>query len=92
MLDNTERVLFSVTYTDLENNSGFTRKGHLLNTVSSVGVQFGLKAGDQVVAVNNDVITTQRTLTAILQDYRPGDTVTVKISRDDIEQDVEVEL
>ena len=52
----------------------------------------GLKVGDQVVAVNNEVITAERSLTSIIQSYRPGDKILLKISRNELEQEIEVQL
>jgi len=99
LFNNTERVSLGVRYVDMENNSGFIRKGNLIfhPTLSAVTYNFpaytaGLKFGDQIVAVNNDVVSSNNTLTSIIQNYRQGDEVTIKISREGIEQDIEVEL
>jgi hypothetical protein len=99
LLDNTERVSLGVSYVDLENNSGFLRKGHIIYNPSlpaveynSVGFKAGLRLGDQIVAVNSDVVSDQKTLTSILQNYRLGDKVVIRILRNEVEQDIEVEL
>jgi len=99
LLDNTERVELGIRYLDMENNSGFIRKGNLVYHPSlraveynSVGYIAGLKAGDQIVSVNNEIISSTNTLTSILQNYRIGDTVTFKILRNEVEQDTEVVL
>lgn len=99
LLNETSRPSLGVKYIDMENNSGFIRKGNLIFhpnlravAYNSVAAVAGLQAGDQVVAVNNDVISDTRTLTSIIQEYRIGDTVTLKIQRGGLEQDIEVEL
>ncbi len=99
LLNNTERPTLGLYYLDLENNSGFNKKGNLVyhNTLipvktNSIASQAGIKKLDQIVAINNDVITNNRSLTSIIQEYRIGDTVILKISRDGIEQDIEVIL
>ena len=99
LLNETERPLLGLWYVDLENNTGFIKKGNLVyhptlraieaNSRASIA---GLKYLDQIVAVNNDIITNQRTLTSIIQEYRRGDTIILKISRNGIEQDIEVIL
>lgn len=99
LLNNTERSSFGVRYIDLENNSGFDRKGNLVYNPQYASVVYnspaykaGIKSGDQIVAVNNDVISAYRSLTSILQNYRPGDLVIIKILRNGQEQDIEVTL
>lgn len=99
LLDNTERVLLGVRYVDMENNTGFDKKGNLvyhpqLRAVdyNSVAYKAGLQSGDQVVAVNNDIISDSGTLTSIIQKYRKGDKVILKVLRNDIEQDIEIQL
>lgn len=99
LLNNTQRPTLGIRYVDLENNSGFDRKGNLVYnpksapiTVNSPAYKAGLRAGDQIVAINNDLITKNRTLTSIIQNYRVGDKVIIKIARDGVEQDIEVQL
>lgn len=99
LLNSTQRPTLGISYVDLENNSGFDRKGNLIYgpksapvVVNSPAYKAGLKAGDQVVAINNDLITKNRTLTSIIQNYRIGDKVILKISRGGTEQDIEVQL
>lgn len=99
LLDNTERVTLGIRYVDLENNSGFLRKGHIIYhpqlpaiEYNSVGFKAGLRLADQIVAVNSDVVSAQKTLTSILQNYRLGDKVIIRILRNEVEQDIEVEL
>ena len=47
---------------------------------------------DQIVAVNNDTVSVNRSLTSVLQNYRIGDKVTLRILRNEVEQDIEIEL
>ena len=99
LLNETERPALGLWYLDLENNTGFIKKGNLVYHPSfraiqanSVASEAGLKYLDQIVAVNNDIITNNNSLTSLLQEYRRGDTITLKISRNGIEQDIEVKL
>ena len=99
LLNNTERSQLGVRYVDMENNSGFDRKGVLVYnpqypavTYNSPAYKAGIKSGDQIVAINNDIISSYRTLTSILQNYRLGDTVIIKILRGGAEQDIKVSL
>lgn len=99
LLNNTERFKLGLRYIDMENNSGFDRKGVLVYhpqyaavTYNSSAYKAGLKVGDQIVAINNDVVSNYRSLTSILQNYRPGDVVIIKILREGVEQDIEVSL
>lgn len=99
MLDGTVRVRLGLNYVDLENNSGFNKKGVLVYHPGAAAVTYnlpaakaGLKAGDQIVAVNNNVVSGNRSLTSILQNYRPGEKVTIKIFRNSQAQDIEVQL
>ncbi|MCD4760997.1 S1C family serine protease [bacterium] len=99
LLNNTSRVELGLRYVDMENNSGFVRKGNLVYNpqtspivYNSSAFKAGLKAGDQIVSVNNDAISAGRTLTSIIQNYRQGDVVILKVLRNGLEQDMEVQL
>ena len=99
LLNDTSRPVLGLRYVDLENNNGFIRKGVLVYHPSLAVVETnlpaykaGLKSGDQIVSVNNDVISASNSLSAIVQNYRPGDKVIFKISRAGIEQDIETQL
>lgn len=99
LLNGTARPVLGVRYVDMENNSGFMRRGNLIYhpTLPVVDYQspaaaVKLKVGDQIVAVNNDLISATHTLTSIIQNYRQGDTVVIKILRDEIEQDLAIQL
>jgi len=93
LLDNTQRITWGINYLDLENNSGALSRGNVV-TVSPIknspAAKAGLLAGDRVVAVNNDTISKDRTLTSILQNYRLGDKVILKVLRSGIEIDIEI--
>jgi S1-C subfamily serine protease len=80
-------------------NRWFNQKGHLLYhsqlsavAPNSVAAKAGLKVGDQVIAVNNELVSAERSLTSIIQNYRPGDKILLKISRNELEQEIEVQL
>jgi S1-C subfamily serine protease len=98
LLDNTTRPVWGISYIDLENNSGLEQKGnYVYNTVLSKAVianspshKAGLKAKDRIVAVNNDEVTKDRTITSILQNYRLGDKIILRIVRDGKEMDLEI--
>jgi len=99
LLEGTTRLSLAIRYVDMENNSGFMRKGNLVYHPSlraigpdSPALEAGLQVGDQIVAINNDVVSADKTLTSILQNYRPGDSVIIKILRNDVEQDIVVKL
>lgn len=93
LLDNTERVTWGINYLDLENNSGALSHGNVVTITpikNSPAAKAGLLAGDRIVAVNNDTISKDRTLTSILQNYRSGDKVILKVLRSGIEMDIEI--
>ncbi|MFA5126644.1 MAG: S1C family serine protease [Patescibacteria group bacterium] len=97
LLNNTSRTTWGIAYVDLENNTGFEEKGNMIYgpngkplTANSLAAKAGLKAGDRLIAVNNDVISKDRTITSILQNYRSGDKIILKINRQGTEQDLEI--
>ena len=99
LLNDSLRPSLGINYLDLENNNGFDRLGALVFHPSLRAVEFGspaaeagVLAGDHIVAVNGTVITDQRSLTAIVQSYKIGDTITLQILRDGIEEDIELIL
>lgn len=99
LLDQTKRPLLGLSYFDFENQAGFKQKGHLVYnpqlvavTPNSISALAGLKVNDQIVNVNNEVISAERSLTSIIQNYRVGDKIILKILRDNIEQDLEIQL
>lgn len=93
LLDNTQRVSWGISYLDLENNSGLSSHGNVVSIEpikSSVAAKAGLKVGDRIVAVNNDTVSKNNTLTSILQNYRVGDKVILKVLRAGVEIDIEL--
>lgn len=52
----------------------------------------GIKEGDIITAINDDAITETRGLATVLQDFKPGDSVTVKYLRDGRERSATVKL
>lgn len=97
LLGGYDRVGLGIRYVDMENNSGFDRKGNLiyhpsLTVLSREAYQAGLRMNDIVLAINNDVIAGNDSITSILQNYRKGDKVIFKILRDNLSRDIEIEL
>lgn len=93
LLDNTQRVAWGISYLDLENNSGTLSSGNVVNVSpakNSLAAKAGLLAGDRITAVNNDVVSKDRSLTSILQNYRSGDKVILKVLRSGVEMDIEI--
>lgn len=93
LLDNTERVAWGINYLDVANNIGLATNGNIV-TISpvkgSMAAKAALRAGDRIVAVNNDAVSKDRTITSILQNYRQGDKVVLKVLRSDVEMDIEL--
>lgn len=93
LLDNTQRVVWGISYLDLENNSGILSSGNIVNlppAKNSLAAKAGLLAGDRITAVNNDTVSKDRSLTSILQNYRSGDKVVLKVLRSGVEMDIEI--
>ena len=97
LLNNTSRPIWGMAYIDLENNSGFEEKGDMVYSptgkpvlAGSLAAKAGIKAGDRLIAINNDLISKDRTVTSILQNYRLGDKIILKINRQGTDQDIEI--
>lgn len=58
----------------------------------SGAAQAGLKAGDLIQAVDNKSVSTSSDIKAIIQQHNVGDTVTLSIVRDNMQQDIAVTL
>ncbi|MCA1587243.1 MAG: trypsin-like peptidase domain-containing protein, partial [Chloroflexi bacterium] len=54
--------------------------------------QAGLQAGDVIVAVNGEQITASRDLSTLLLDYSPGDTVTLRVLRENSTSEIQLTL
>jgi membrane-associated protease RseP (regulator of RpoE activity) len=52
----------------------------------------GLRAGDTILAVNDEEVTVAMDLAQIVRKYKPGDTVAIRYSRDDEEKTTVVTL
>jgi S1-C subfamily serine protease len=52
----------------------------------------GLLEGDVIVTVDSEAVESADALTELVQSHEPGDVITVTVSRDDTESDLEVEL
>ncbi len=59
---------------------------------NSPAAQAGLKVGDIILSVEDELVNGHKTLTQIIQEYSPGDVVKMTILRAGQEQKVEVEL
>ncbi len=97
LLSGDQRVLLGVRYVDMENNSGFAQNGNLvyhpsLVVLSTKAYQAGIRLEDQILAVNNDTVSSNKNLTNILQNYRKGDTVTFRVLRKANPLDIDIKL
>ena len=75
-----------VSYTFISNASQYgLPTGALIRTVDelSPAAEGGMKAGDIIVEIDGTVIGAQNALTDKLAEYKAGDTITVKVYRDD---------
>lgn len=61
-------------------------------TKGSAAEKAGLKENDIVLEVNGEKVTKTNSLAMIIQEYMPGDTVTLKVLRDEQELNIEVTL
>ncbi|MEO6345563.1 MAG: trypsin-like peptidase domain-containing protein [Candidatus Limnocylindria bacterium] len=52
----------------------------------------GLQAGDMIVAINGEQITVDTDLSMLIIPHDPGDTITLRVLRDNAEREVEVTL
>ncbi len=64
--------------------------GEAAITSGSAAEKAGLKNGDVILLVNGEKITTKNSLATVIQKYNAGDTVTLHILRDEVEQDISV--
>ena len=61
-------------------------------TAGSAAAKAGIRGGDIILEINGKKITVRNSMSKIVQEYNPGDKITLHILRDDKEQDVEVIL
>jgi S1-C subfamily serine protease len=52
----------------------------------------GLKQGDIILELNQEKITVNSPLTVLLKKYEPGETITLKILRDEKETEIKITL
>ena len=79
-----EYPFIGISYTDATDAaSGVTTNGVLVSCVSNgtPGSAAGLQANDVVTAINGDKIDETHSLRALLFKYKPGDTVTLTVTR-----------
>lgn len=91
-----------IDYLDLSRASGIVnprfkdyKKGALLYGTPGLGTpgrEAGLRNADLVIKVNNDIVNGRQTLTELIQEYMPGDTVEITFTRGEEEKVVKVEL
>jgi S1-C subfamily serine protease len=67
-------------------------QGEVAITPGSAAEKAGLQEGDIILELNAEKITTDNSLAKIIQKYKPGDTVTLKILRGTQEKNVSVTL
>lgn len=58
----------------------------------SVAERAGLKVGDVLLSIDGQAIDSSNTLNRVFAGYRWGDSVTARISRDGVEQDLQVAI
>jgi serine protease Do len=101
--DQVQRTLLGVHYLDLElapNYQNVQTKGALLMSqakksaviTNSPADKAGLKSGDIVLKVEREEVNRFHSLSELIQDYKPGDSVKLQILRDGQEQEVSVTL
>jgi len=66
--------------------------GEAAVTTGSPAEKAGIKAGDVILEFNGEKITTENTMSKIIQKYNAGDSVTLKILRDGKEIELQVTL
>lgn len=72
---------------------GVDTPGLYVHSISAQeAIDAGFKVKDIIVAVNDDEVTDQDSLTAAIKKYKPGDTVTVTVMRDGKEVEIETTL
>ena len=59
---------------------------------NSPAQQAGLQAGDVIVAVDGEQITASRDLSTLLLDYKPGDTITLRVLRENSTSEIQLTL
>jgi serine protease Do len=67
-------------------------EGEVAVTAGSAAEKAGLKEGDVILEFNGEKITTDNTMAKIIQKYNAGDTVTLKILREEKEMNISVIL
>ena len=75
-------------------NTGDSSDGAVLSEVPADGpaAEAGLRAGDQIVAVDGQRVTDGVSLIVAIRTHRPGETIELTVVRDDDERTVEIEL
>ncbi len=73
---------------------GYAGEGVLVNASidGSPAAKAGFKAGDIIISINEQPVTTPDALRFLVAGYKPGDTIEVKVFREKQEQTLSVEL
>lgn len=71
---------------------GDAKRSILAVAENSPAAKAGLKAGDIIIKVNNEDIDESNSLTKLIQDYKSGQEITLRVSRKGEETDVKVVL
>ena len=79
-----EHAQIGITVTDSTGSDDITTNGAKIKSVEggSPGDDAGLKKGDVITQLNNDVITGSQSLVATIRGYAPGDEVELSYTRD----------
>ncbi|UYM07154.1 S1C family serine protease [Solicola gregarius] len=89
-----EHAQIGITVTDSKGSDDITTNGARIKSVEggSPGSDAGLKQGDVITKLNNDVITGSQSLVATIRGYAPGDKVEIAYTRDGEDHTTDVEL
>lgn len=88
---NPPRVMLGITMNENTNDDEFTCKIESL-VPGQPAEKAGLKAGDEILAIDGKKLTEAGALRAALKDKNPGDVVEITIIRDGKEQKIKVDL
>ena len=92
--DDVEHAQIGIVVEDSLGSDDITTNGAKVKSVEngSPGAQAGLKNGDVITKLNNDVITGSQSLVATIRGYAPGDKVKVSYTRNGDDKTTTIEL
>jgi len=67
-------------------------KHQFKSLITEVDNKFGLKTGDTILSIGNEVVNNYKNLSEIISDYKPGDEVVLKVLRDKKEMELKLKL